>query len=92
MIPANHPVMDCIAKFQRAQFHCDMLRKEIETRYGGAEPLTTFTMERGIDPDNPRIFRWVVSGFDQTLLEWATIVGDVGHNLLSSLDHLVYEL
>lgn len=92
MIPANHPVTGCIAKYQRAQFHYDVLRKEIETRYGGTDALATFTMERGIDPDNPRIFRWVVSEFDQPPLEWATIVGDVVHNLRSSLDHLVYEL
>jgi hypothetical protein len=92
VVPKSHPLTGCIAKYQRAQFHYDTLRSEIEKRYGGDDALPTFTMERGLDPDNPRVFRWVVSSFDEPPLEWATIVGDVVHNLRSSLDHLVYEL
>jgi hypothetical protein len=49
-------------------------------------------MERGLDPNNSRFLRWVVNSIDEPPLEWATIVGDVVHNLRSSLDHLVYEL
>jgi hypothetical protein len=69
VVPKSHPLTGCIAKYQRAQFHYDTLRSEIEKRYGGDDALPTFTMERGLDPDNPRVFRWVVSSFDEPPLE-----------------------
>jgi hypothetical protein len=90
-VPTNHPLTGCFAKYQRAQEHFDSLNAKVLDRYGeGGHP--TFLISRGIDPDNSDVFRWIVESVDEPPLEWATIVGDVVHNLRSSLDHLVYEL
>lgn len=90
-VPTNHPLTGCFAKDQRAQEHFDNLNAKVLDRYGdGGHP--TLTISRGINPDNPNVFQWVVESVDEPPLEWATIVGDVVHNLRSSLDHLVYEL
>lgn len=90
-IPQDHPLVGCIAKYQRAKDHFDNLNGKVLQRYGdGGHP--TFRISRGIDPINSESFQWVVQSVDQPPLEWATIVGDVVHNLRSSLDHMVYEL
>jgi hypothetical protein len=90
-IPKDHPLTGCFAKYQRAQEHFDSLNAKVLARYGnGGHP--TFLISRGIDPDNSNVFQWSVESVDDPPLEWATIVGDVVHNLRSSLDHLVYEL
>jgi hypothetical protein len=91
MVPTDHPLIGCIAKYQRGQDHFDALGDVIQKRYGtNIQP--TFTITHGVDLQDSEIYKWVIASVDAPPLEWATIVGDVVSNLRSSLDHLVYEL
>jgi len=87
-LPRDHPLAGCEEKLWRAQEHFDLLQEEI-ARLGKTQ-LATFRTER--KPNTEHILWTVVDTVSEPELRLATILGDVIHNLRSSLDHLVFEL
>jgi hypothetical protein len=87
-LPRNHPLAGCEEKLWRAQEHFDLLQWEI-ARLGKTE-LATFRTE--LKPNTENALWTVVDTVAEPELRLATILGDMIHNLRSSLDHLVFEL
>ncbi len=87
-LPRDHPLAGCEEKLWRAQEHFELLQEEI-ARLGKVQ-LATFRTEP--KPDTENTLWTVVDSITQPDLRLATILGDVIHNLRSSLDHLVFEL
>jgi hypothetical protein len=71
----------CWAKMQRSVEHLETLRQEISRRHYMVE------LVQGWDPLGNAEF--VVKSVPDPPMRWATIVGDVVHNLRSALDHAV---
>jgi hypothetical protein len=82
-----HPLVGCHLKLARARVHFDSLNEAIE-RVIGAEP---YRIPGEFDPHtNSHIFR--AQRPAGSIMEWATIIGDVVHNLSAALDYLAWEL
>jgi hypothetical protein len=84
----NHPLAGCEEKLWRAYEHFDVLQTEIAALQG--TELATFRTE--LHPNTDNLLRVVVGAVSEPDLRIATILGDMVHNLRSSLDHLVFEL
>lgn len=84
----DHPLAGCEEKLWRANEHFESLQAEI-IRLGTSQ-LATFRTEAS--PNTPNALRTVVTTVVEPDLRLATILGDMIHNLRSSLDHLVFEL
>lgn len=83
----------CQEKLWRAHEHFDVLQEEIaklQTGQAGDGQLVEFRTERM--PNTPGMLRTVVAGVTEPDLRLATVLGDMIHNLRSSLDNLVFEL
>lgn len=83
----------CQEKLWRAHEHFDVLQEEIaklQTGQAGESQLVTFRTER--KPNTPGTLRTVVASVTEPDLRLATVLGDMIHNLRSSLDNLVFEL
>jgi hypothetical protein len=89
-LPRDHPLAGCEAKIWRAHEHFERLKKEIHRLGSGEFHPATFRTE--LKPDAKDTFWTVVETATDPPLEISTIIGDVVHNLRSSLDHLVFEL
>jgi hypothetical protein len=83
----------CQEKLWRAHEHFDVLQVEIaklQTGRTDESQLVTFRTER--KPNTKNTLRTVVAGVTDPDLRLATVLGDMIHNLRSSLDNLVFEL
>jgi hypothetical protein len=80
----------CQEKLWRAHEHFDVLQEEIARLQTGEVQLATFRTER--KPDTPGTLQTVVASVTEPDLRLATVLGDMIHNLRSSLDNLVFEL
>jgi hypothetical protein len=89
-LPRDHPLAGCKEKLWRAHEHFELLQEEIAKLQTGETQLATFRTE--LKPDAHNILRTLVDAIDEPPLLLATILGDMVHNLRSSLDHLVFEL
>jgi hypothetical protein len=91
VLPRDHPLAGCEAKFWRAHNHFEILQDEIGAVYGTGE--VQFMALRGeLKPDTENVFRYVIGDVIDPDLRFATMIGDIVHNLRSALDHLVFEL
>jgi hypothetical protein len=92
-LPADHPLAGCVEKAWRGFDHYDALRRSI-TELRDAGEYARFEDLLSKDPERPGIWtcRTVVAEVLEPPLKLATMIGDVVHNLRSSLDHLVFEL
>jgi hypothetical protein len=89
-LPRDHPMAGCQEKLWRAHEHFDLLQVEIAKLQAGDTQLATFRTEPKPNVENTL---WtVVDGVSEPDLRLATILGDMIHNLRSSLDNLVFEL
>jgi len=97
-LPAEHPLAGCVEKVWRAHDHFKLLQKEVgEVAARGRKGEIDFARFRDeLHPDPKLVGRWTcrttVAEVYEPPLRFATIIGDVVHNLRSSLDHLVFEL
>ncbi|MBS1870880.1 MAG: hypothetical protein JSS99_14595 [Actinobacteria bacterium] len=89
-LPRDHPLAGCEAKIWRAHEHFERLKKEIRDLGSGEFHPATFRTEQ--KPHAKDTFQTVVETVNEPPLEISTIIGDVVHNLRSTLDHLVFEL
>ena len=92
-LPRNHPMAGCQEKLWRAHEHFAVLQAEIaklQSGQAGESQLVTFRTERM--PNVPGTLRTVVESVAEPDLRLATVLGDMIHNLRSSLDNLVFEL
>jgi hypothetical protein len=95
VLPIYHPLAGCEAKFWRAHEHFDALQSEITAEFASGEThLMTTRGEFKPTPDHEDVFLYVISVGEvfQPSLRYATIIGDIVHNLRSALDHLIFEL
>jgi hypothetical protein len=88
--PRDHPLAGCEQKIRRAKQHFEFLKEEIAGLGSGEIKLTTFRTE--LKPNAENTLWTVVESVTEPPLYLATVVGDIVHNLRSSLDHLVFEL
>lgn len=89
-LPRDHPLAGCEQKLWRANKHFELLSQEIEALRDGEFHPATFRTER--KPDAKDTYWTVVESVSDPPFRLATIVGDIVHNLRSSLDYLVFEL
>lgn len=89
-LPRDHPLAGCEQKLCRAHKHFKLLAQKIDTLGSGELHPATFRTERKPNADDT--FWTVVETVEQPPLYLATIIGDIVHNLRSSLDYLVFEL
>ncbi len=87
-LPRNHPLAGCEEKLWRAKEHFDTLQKEI----GKLQDTELATFRGELDADRDDVLHVVVDTVTIPDLRITTILGDMVHNLRSSLDHLVFEL
>jgi hypothetical protein len=87
-LPRGHPLAGCEEKLWRAQEHFEALQEEI----GKLENAELATFRGELDSDRDNVLHIVVDTVVTPDLRIATILGDMVHNLRSSLDHLVFEL
>ncbi len=83
----------CQEKLWRAQEHYGVLQEEIaklQSGQAGDHQLVAFRTERM--PNTPGTLRTVVASVTEPDLRLATVLGDMIHNLRSSLDNLIFEL
>jgi hypothetical protein len=91
ILPRDHPLAGCEAKFWRAHELFEVLQQDIRENYGtGSVQFVSFRRE--MKPGTQNQFRYVISEVFDPPLRYATIIGDIVHNLRSILDHLVFEL
>jgi len=88
ILPHNHPLAGCVEKLWRAQEHFEALQREI----AGLQHTELATFRGELDPHRDDVLHIVVDTITLPDLRIATILGDMVHNLRSSLDHLVFEL
>lgn len=86
----DHPLAGAEEKFWRAHEHFESLNEEIRALAAGEVHSATFRDE--LKPHAKNVFCSVVATVEPPPLRLATIIGDIVHNLRSSLDHLVFEL
>jgi hypothetical protein len=90
ILPLNHPLAGCAEKLWRAQDHLELLSSEIKKLGTGEIKPATFRTEF---KRNRQDLVWtVVDTVNPPPMRLAVIIGDIVHNLRSSLDHLVFEL
>jgi hypothetical protein len=89
-LPRDHPLAGCEAKIWRAHEHFERLKEEIHDLGSGEIQLATFRTEP--KPEVEDTFWTVVESVTEPSLMISTRIGDIVHNLRSSLDHLVFEL
>jgi hypothetical protein len=87
-LPRDHPLRGCEEKLWRAKEHFDTLQEEI----GKLQDTELATFRGELDPDRDDVMHIVVDTVTMPDLRIAVILGDMVHNLRSSLDHLVFEL
>lgn len=87
-LPRNHPLAGCEEKLWRAQEHFELLQEEV----GKLEHAELATFRGELDADRDDLLHILVDNVTTPDLRIATILGDMVHNLRSSLDHLVFEL
>jgi hypothetical protein len=95
ILPADHPLAGCHAKFWRAHENFDSLQSEIVSEFSSGETqLITTRGEFKPTPEDQGAFIYViyVDEVFQPSLRYAVIIGDIVHELRSALDHLVFEL
>jgi hypothetical protein len=86
--PRDHPLAGCEEKIWRAHEHFETLQEEI----GKLQDTELATFRGELDADRDDLLHVVVDTVQVPDLRIATILGDMVHNLRSSLDHLVFEL
>lgn len=89
-LPQDHPLFGCWEKYRRGGEHFHVLKGVLDQLWAGQFHAATFRTE--LKPNVKNTFRTVVADFNEPPLGLATIIGDIIHNLRSSLDHLIYEL
>jgi hypothetical protein len=89
-LPRDHPLAGCQEKLWRAHEHFDLLQEEIAKLQTGEIQLATFRTKP--KPNVEKTLWTVVESVTEPNLRLATILGDMIHNLRSSLDNLVFEL
>lgn len=87
-LPRDHPMAGCQEKLWRALEHFETLQAEI----GKLKPEELVLFRTEPKPGVEDTLRTVVDAVREPDLRLATILGDMVHNLRSSLDHLVFEL
>lgn len=93
LLPADHPLAGCQAKFARAHEHFNTLQDEVTAYYAPREGEVQFGRFRAEPhPRAENLFRYVVAEVPDPPLRFATTIGDIVHNLRSALDHLAFEL
>src|ERR1700683_428548 len=81
-----HPLIGCRLKLERAVFQMKMLDEAIE-RFRQPETHRTF---RYFDPKTEETV-WMAFCTDPPV-SWSPLMGDILHNLHSTLDHLAWQL
>lgn len=88
-LPRDHPLAGCQAKLWRAHENFELLQDQIRT-WGKEVEGATFRTEP--KPHTKSTFWTRVDTVIEPPLYISTTIGDVVHNLRSTLDHLVFEL
>lgn len=91
VLPSDHPLVGCEHKFWRAHAHFVILMDRIASEYGTGD-IDFVTLRGELKPNAKDTFRYVVDTIREPDLTYATLIGDIVHNLRSSLDQLVFEL
>jgi hypothetical protein len=78
----------CFDRIKQARVHLDRLNEEINT-FMKSDPCEVTVIETNVKERYQIIS---LKAFKETPNSWAITVGEVGYNLRSALDHLVYEL
>jgi hypothetical protein len=89
-LPHDHPLAGAAEKLWRAQDHLELLVAEVKNLGAGEVKPATFRAE--FKPDRQDLVWTFVETVTPPPLRLAVLIGDVVHNLRSSLDHLVFEL
>ena len=93
ILPLDHPLAGCEAKFWRAYEHFNALQETILGEFRSGE-RQSFSTGGEFKPYSEDEGLYVISVSDVFVpsLSYATAIGDIVHNLRSALDHLVFEL
>jgi hypothetical protein len=92
-LSADHPLAGCEAKIWRAHEHFEALQTEIAREFGSGE-AQLFATRGELEATTEDVSGYVISVSEvfPPPIRYATIIGDIVHNLRSALDHLVFEL
>ncbi len=91
-LPRDHPLRGCEEKLWRSHEHFELLQGLIGTLGDDLHPATFRTELKPRARGKLCTVVEVVDVVNEPHLRLATIIGDMVHNLRSSLDHLVFEL
>ncbi len=84
---AHHPLFGCTLKLRRAHEHLEALDGLVQSfRRRDPHEIRTY-----FDAEAQECLVWTRIR-EEPLPEWSLIIGDIVHNLRSSLDHLAYQL
>jgi len=95
VLPVDHPLAGCEAKLWRAKENFETLQAEIRAEFASGETQLMTTRGEFEPVANDENLFWYVISVDEVFLpslRYATIIGDIVHDLRSALDHLVFEL
>ncbi len=89
-LPRDHPLAGCEQKLRRAHKHFELLQREIKKLGPRKFQPATFRTEQ--KPNAENTFWTYVESVNPPPPHLGPIIGDIAHNLRSTLDHLVFEL
>lgn len=84
----SHPLDGCWAKVNRANVHLSLLNERIQ----GFVDSNPYEVETEPSSNTGEVIVYASAVREPPAQEWSAIIGDVVHNLRSTLDHLVWQL
>jgi hypothetical protein len=85
----SHPLDGCWRKVERANIHLEFFRERVEALI---KQHDLYGIDTKDDPQTGQVIIYGEAFVEPLSEEWGTIIGDVVHNLRSTLDHLVWQL